>query len=280
MAATPTGTLANHRRRSSMQRSLRPRLVRSWLLPLCVAAGFVVPANASAITSAQCDAQVNDTPGKLIPCIQQDDLWNHMQQFQAIADANPGPDGHPSRNSGEPGYKASVDYVAQQMQAAGYDVKIQPYKFTYSAFDGTPAWSEVSPTARSFDLVTDWNPGTSNGDAGNAQTQPAGGFVLPPTDVSSSTSGCTAGDFTGFTAGRIALIQRGGCNYGVKVQNAEAAGASGVVIFNEGNPGRTAVISGSLLDANNTPFVPDVPVAFTSFAIGKSLYDEFQAGTP
>ena len=74
-----------------MQKTLRSRLGRSWLLPLCVAAGFVVPADASAITSAECDAQVNDTPGKLIPCIQQDDLWNHMKQFQAIADANPGP---------------------------------------------------------------------------------------------------------------------------------------------------------------------------------------------
>ena len=29
-----------------------------------------------------------------------------MQAFQEIADANPGPDGHPSRNSGEPGYLA------------------------------------------------------------------------------------------------------------------------------------------------------------------------------
>ena len=86
---------------------------------------------------------------------------------------------------------------------------------------------------------------------------------------SSSTSGCTAADFSDFTAGHIALIQRGGCNYGVKVQNAEAAGAVGVVIFNEGNPGRTVVISGSLLDANDQPFVPNIPVAFTSFAIGE-----------
>jgi hypothetical protein len=55
-------------------------------------------------TSAECDARVNDTPSKLIPCIQKDDLWQHMQRFQAIADANPSPaDGHPSRNSGEPG---------------------------------------------------------------------------------------------------------------------------------------------------------------------------------
>ena len=44
-----------------------------------------------------------------------------MQEFQAIADANPGPDGHPSRNSGEPGYLASALYVKQQMEDAGYN---------------------------------------------------------------------------------------------------------------------------------------------------------------
>ena len=49
-----------------------------------------------------------------------------MKQFEAIAKANPSPaDGHPSRNSGEPGYKTSVDYVAAVMNAAGYDVTIQ-----------------------------------------------------------------------------------------------------------------------------------------------------------
>src|SRR3954465_4796525 len=150
------------------------------------------------------------------------------------------------------------------MKEAGYEVTIQPYKFTYAAYVGTPTWSEASPTARSFVVGTDWNPGQSNGTATDAAIQPAGGIVLPPTPTSSSASGCSPNDFNGFTAGRIALIQRGACNFGVKVQNAAAAGASGVVIFNEGNPGRTAVLNGSLLDANNNPFVPAIPVAFTS----------------
>ena len=38
-----------------------------------------------------------------------------------------------------------------------------------------------------------------------------------------------------FTAGNIALVQRGTCNFTVKVANAEAAGASAVIIFNQGN---------------------------------------------
>ena len=114
-----------------MPQSPKSRLAKSWLIPLCLAAGLAVPASAGAApTPAECDARVNDTPSKLVECIQTDDLWNHMQAFQAIADANPGLDGHPSRNSGEPGYRASVDYVAQAMKDAGYDVTIQPYKFT------------------------------------------------------------------------------------------------------------------------------------------------------
>jgi Zn-dependent M28 family amino/carboxypeptidase len=204
-----------------------------------------------------------------------------MQAFQAIADANPGLDGHPSRNSGEPGYKASADYVAAKMKAAGYSVKLQPYTFTYTSYIGTPTWSESSPTARSFTLVDDWTPGSSNGTVTDQPVQPAGGIVMPPNpNGTTSTSGCTSADFNGFTAGNIALIQRGGCNFGVKVLNATAAHASGVIIFNEGNPGRTAVAGGSMVDAGGNPFVASIPVAFTSFDIGKQLYDNAKDGTP
>jgi Zn-dependent M28 family amino/carboxypeptidase len=265
-----------------MQHRMRRRFAPACLVPFVVAVGLLAPSSASAITPKQCEARVNDTPDTLLPCIQQRELWEHMQAFQAIADANPGLDGHPSRNSGEPGYLKSALYVKDKMEAAGYDVTLQPYNFTYTSFVGTPTWSESTPQSRSFQLVTDWNPGTSNGDA-DANIQPAGGIIIPPTDTPTSTSGCTSADFNPNTmSGKIALIQRGGCNFGVKVLNAQAAGAVGVVIFNEGNknPDRTAVINGSLLDANNNPFVPDIPVAFTSFAIGNTLYGQYQAGTP
>jgi Zn-dependent M28 family amino/carboxypeptidase len=254
-----------------MPKRLALRRSRWWVVMICAALGLGLLAapSASAITSAQCDTQVNDTPSKLVACIQTADLWNHMQAFQAIADANPGPDGHASRNSGEPGYKASADYVAQLMTQAGYDVHIQTYKFNYFAYAAVPVLSEVSPVTHNYVVVTDWNPGQSTGTA-NASLQPAGGIIIPPTATPSSSSGCTAADFSGFVAGRIALIQRGTCTFSQKVQNAQNAGASGVIIFNEGNPGRTAVFGGSLSS------IPTIPVAFTSFANGSDLLSQYQ----
>jgi hypothetical protein len=65
----------------------------------------------------------------------------------------------------------------------------------------------------------------------------------------------------------------------VKVLNAQTAGASGVIIFNEGNPGRTAVIDGGILvDANGNLFTATIPVVFASFAVGQSLYDQSLGG--
>jgi peptidase M28-like protein/PA domain-containing protein len=264
-----------------MPRHLRRRLPL-WLVPLCVAmaalvgaVGPVPPTEAAATTSATCDTQVNDTPSKLIPCIQTDDLWNHMKAFQAIADANPGPDGMPSRNSGEPGYKASVDYVARLMTQAGYDVTIQAYKFFYFAYTAVPTFREISPVSHDYTVVDEWNPGQSTGST-TADLQPAGGIIIPPTPTPSSSSGCTMSDFSGFVPGRVALIQRGSCFYGVKVLNAQAAGASGVIIFNEGNPGRTGVPSGNLIDAAGNRIVPTIPVAFTSFDAGSNLFGQYQ----
>jgi Zn-dependent M28 family amino/carboxypeptidase len=265
-----------------MPQRLRRRAPHLWLVLLCVALaalfGAIGPVplnNAMATTTVDCDTQVNDTPSKLLPCIQTNDLWNHMTAFQAIADANPGPDGMPSRNSGEPGYKASVDYVARLMREAGYNVTIQTYKFFYFAYTAIPTFKEISPTSHTYPVVDEWNPGQSTGST-TAALQPAGGIIIPPTPTSSSSSGCTANDFSGFVPGRVALIQRGGCNFGVKVLNAQAAGASGVIIFNEGNPGRTGVLAGNLVNAAGDRIVPTIPVAFTSFDIGSNLLSQYQ----
>jgi Peptidase family M28/PA domain len=224
-------------------------------------------------SAAVCASRVNDTETKLVDCIQQDALWAHMQAFQQIADENPGPDGHPSRNSGEPGYLASVNHIADLMRAAGYRVTIQTYPLFYRAFTPTPMFAEVSPAEQSFALGTDWTAPlyTGGGDV-TAQVQPVGGILIPAPSASSSTSGCSPGDFAGFVPGRVALIQRGTCIFAQKAGNAVAAGASGVIIFNDGSPGDTgAGPCGS--------FNPGVPVVcLASYAVGQSLYQQAGAG--
>ncbi|MEY2521754.1 MAG: hypothetical protein QOJ66_319 [Ilumatobacteraceae bacterium] len=257
---------------------------RSW--KVLVITAFVastvaaVTANSTGAVAVDCTTQVNDTVAKLVPCITTDDLWNHMVQFQAIADANHGPDGHASRNSGEAGYKASADYVAKVMTEAGYNVTLQTYTFPYFAFTAMPTFSEDSPTARTFVLDTDFSAGPAAGTVIGKTVEAAGGIIIPPTATPSSSSGCTAADFDGFVAGNVALVQRGTCTFGTKALNAQAAGASGIIIFNEGNPGRTGAFGGILTDAAGNPVSPTIPVMFTSFAVGSSLFDETSTATP
>lgn len=91
---------------------------------------------------------------------------------------------------------------------------------------------------------------------------------IPPAAINNtSTSGCEAADFAGFVPGRIAIIQRGTCTFAVKALNAQVAGASAVVIFNEGQPGRTDVFPASLGGPGVT-----IPVVSTSFATAQELY--------
>ena len=72
-----------------------------------------------------------------------------------------------------------------------------------------------------------------------------------------------------FTPGNIALVQRGTCDFGLKAQNADEAGAIGVIIYNEGTPG--------FPDRNNTlnptlgQYDVTVPVVGVSYALGRAL---------
>jgi PA domain len=138
-----------------------------------------------------------------------------------------------------------------------------------------PLFSEVSPIAHGYVFGSEWLPTADSTGETTAAVQPAGGILIP--SPGGSASGCSPADFTGFVAGRVALIQRGTCNFGVKVLNAEAAGASGVIIFNEGNtPARTGVITNAgLFDAGGNEFTTTTPVAFTSFAVGNDLYNQY-----
>ena len=58
-----------------------------------------------------------------------------------------------------------------------------------------------------------------------------------PTRRARPSAGCELADFPHELAGKIAVIQRGTCDFGVKAKNAQERGALGVIIFNEGTLG-------------------------------------------
>ncbi|MET8864381.1 PA domain-containing protein [Nonomuraea sp. NPDC004580] len=107
------------------------------------------------------------------------------------------------------------------------------------AANGPAVLDRVSPDAKSYVPGEDFHTFQPSppGDV-TAQVQGVD-LTLPPTPAPSSTSGCEEADFAGFVAGNIALIQRGTSPFAQKVRNAGFAGASAVIVFNEGQPGRT-----------------------------------------
>ncbi len=151
----------------------------------------------------------------------------HQQVLQTIADAAASGG---NRASGTPGYDKSAAYVARRAAAAGFDVTIQPFEFPFFQELAPAVLQQIAPTFVEYENLGLNGFATmeysGSGDV-TALTQ-AVDLVLPPgAEPSTSTSGCEAEDFAGFTTGSIAVVQRGTCDFAVKAANAEAAGAAG-----------------------------------------------------
>jgi Zn-dependent M28 family amino/carboxypeptidase len=212
-------------------------------------------------------AAPTDTSG-LRAAVNSAGILEHEQEFQNIADANFG-----TRASGTPGYDASADYVADTLRSAGYTVTEQQFTFPFFEETGPSTFERVSPEPRTFVRGSEYEVMEYSGEGDvTAQVVPTNDIIIPPTAEPSSTSGCEASDFPAETDGNIALIQRGTCDFAVKVQNAETAGAVGVIIFNEGQEGRTDVIDGTL----GAP--AGIPAIDTTFATGQELYNQALSG--
>lgn len=124
----------------------------------------------------------------------------------------------------------------------------------------------VSPFPTPYVLGTEFLPFVRSGLGDVTALLQAVDLILPPDPTpNTSTSGCDAADFSGFVAGRIALMQRGTCAFELKATNAFAAGAIGAIIFNEGQPGRTEVVNAQFLALGA------IPAVSTSFSVGNFL---------
>ena len=171
-------------------------------------------------------------------------ILQHEQVLQNIANANGG-----TRLAGTAGNVQTVDYIAATMTADGWAVQKQPFVFPYFQELAPSAFSQIAPTAQTFVEPADFSTMQYSGSGNVTANVTAVGPLNVPignTPPGTTASGCAASDFAGFPAGNIALVQRGTCTFGTKATNAQAAGAIAVVIFNEGQPGRTDSIGGTL----------------------------------
>jgi Zn-dependent M28 family amino/carboxypeptidase len=96
---------------------------------------------------------------------------------------------------------------------------------------------------------------------------------LALTPPRASTSGCEAADFPAAVAGRIALLQRGTCPFATKVTNAEAAGAVGVIVMNQGNGDPVANVDRYELGAFTVGAPVGIPAVSVSYALGEEFAD-------
>ncbi len=199
-------------------------------------------------------------PERLTKAVTVNGVLRHERALQRIADRNGG-----NRAAGRPGFTESVNYVKGRLESAGFQVTVQDFEFPY--FEDQSAFEQTAPTATTYAQGSDFFAAEFSPDADVTGTLQAVDLVLPPSpEPNGSTSGCEPEDFAGFTAGNIALLQRGTCTFVVKAENAAAAGASGVVLFNEGQVGRTTAFGPS----GESPGLA-IPVVMTSFEIGSGF---------
>jgi len=231
-------------------------------------------ATAAKAKAGKSSADAANSSRKLRKAITSQRMFKHLQALQSIATEHGG-----NRASGFQGYGASVQYVLTQLRAAGYNPTTQVFSFVTFQEVSEPTLREVSPTAKTYtqdEFITMSYSGS--GDTGVKTITPIDVNLVPPRG---STSGCEDADFTaaGFTAGNIALMQRSTCPFADKVVNAQEAGASGAIIFNQGNdPGRVDVVAGTLgetaQDGDPDPADVTIPAVGISYAEGERLTNE------
>jgi hypothetical protein len=192
-----------------------PRVTQDTLALALLGATLVGTAPAASAGPAACDKRVNDTIAKLMECVTVDGVRQHQAAFQSFADAGDG-----TREASSDGYLASVDYVAGLLGNAGYDVELQPFLYAFFEELAQGELEQVAPNPVTYADPDDFDVMTYSGSGDVTAVVQAVDLVIPfDPNPNTSTSGCEASDFAGFTAGNIALLQRGSCSFALKALN-------------------------------------------------------------
>ena len=127
-----------------------------------------------------------------------------------------------NRAFGEPGYKASLDFILERAQTRfhdEFDTFVQPFNHTY---DKTLKISVTGPEGDDVFVVSpQYNPPTPEGGV-------TAGLIDTPVDAGETGSMCVPEQWAGIDAtGKIALVKRGICGVAEKLKLARQHGALG-----------------------------------------------------
>lgn len=191
---------------------------------------------------------------KMTQAVTVENVHDHLENLQAIADANDG-----NRGAGTSGYEASADYVEETLQQAGYDTERQYFSFTYEQVRNS-SLSEISPEAREVD----------DAPMSYSQPTPAAG-VTGQLAAPATATGCDLGAYGGVDlTGQIALVSRGTCSFAEKAIAADRAGAEAVIIYNN----TTGALNGTLGGLEPA----SAPATGVTQAEGQALLQKMAAG--
>jgi Zn-dependent M28 family amino/carboxypeptidase len=237
---------------------------------LTLAPTALADGNGGNVTPRDRDAQ------RFIQNVSIPNILQHSFELESIGKLN-----DDTREVFGPGYQESLDYVVNTLRASGYNPKVTPFNFPFWQETKPPVLNMVAPTP------TTYKPGTAADDGqptvdfitmANSPTKeltaapvfPVGGIVDPPTG--GSQSGCAAADYAG-VSGKVALVQRGTCAFVDKWALAQEAGATGVIIYNEGNtPDRqNPIFVDNQIDAT-------IPAVITSYKLGNDFLQAYKQG--
>lgn len=157
------------------------------------------------------------------------------------------------------GNSGSVPYIVGSPAVAPGAISVA------SAIPGNHVWAYVNVTAPAA-VAGRKTTLEGNGAVQLANIPPISGSLV----ASAPADGCTALTNAADIAGRVALVRRGTCNFSVKLQMAQNAGASALIVYNDGlDPTRVAPIS---MDVSGvTSRIPAVMISSTDgFALASA----------
>ncbi|KAL1958897.1 hypothetical protein VTO42DRAFT_3450 [Malbranchea cinnamomea] len=193
------------------------------------------------------------------PKVNPDDLMAKIKLADLVAGAQQLEDfayKYPARNRvfGEQAHKDTVDWLYNELKATRYyDVEKQEQKQLWSRSDQSFKVNDKEIQAFAMTYA------------------PSGNVTAEFFHIENG--GCADEDFDPDVKGKIALIQRGTCDFGAKVARAGAAEAVGAVVYNNG-PGELR----GTLGAPESEIGPYVPVVGISQEDGENIVSQLGSG--